>query len=551
MAGGKIATAYVQVMPSMDGVAPAVKQHFTGAGTSAGHAFGRKFGTAMKVGIGAAAAATTMIIKESIAEGAALEQSIGGIETLFGAGGKSLQEYADSIGTSAGEAREEYAKLIKAQEDVFRNAEDAYRTAGLSANEYMETVTGFSASLISSLGGDTEKAAAVADMALVDMADNANKMGTDMELLQNAYQGFAKQNYTMLDNLKLGYGGTKGEMERLLADAQKLTGVEYDIGNLADVYSAIHAIQGELGLTGATALEASTTMTGSFNSMKAAFKNVLGDLALGRPMEKSLKALTETTVTFLTGNFLPTVGNIFKGLPVVFSVLWDSLKDIDFKELVSNLASGFTTFLEENLDDVMGAGGELLYAIIDGFLEVLPELAGAAGEAVALMANYLLEHSDEIIAAAWELGKKAAQAIWDSLVAFWNGIDKHGLSVVDVVIRYNVIFGQEGAIGGVGGVDKKHGGRGGSFAIQEVTGFYAVSGSHAKGLDYVPYDGYIAELHEGEMILTRAQASAVRRGRTTGGGIVVNQYFYDKYKSAADQQAAARYEQEKAVMGLV
>ena len=546
MAGGKIATAYVQVMPSMDGVAPAVKQHFTGAGTSAGHAFGRKFGTAMKVGIGAAAAATTMIIKESLAEGAALEQSIGGIETLFGAGGKSLQEYADSIGTSAGEAREEYTKLIKAQEDVFRNAEDAYRTAGLSANEYMETVTGFSASLISSLGGDTEKAAAVADMALVDMADNANKMGTDMELLQNAYQGFAKQNYTMLDNLKLGYGGTKGEMERLLADAQKLTGVEYDIGNLADVYSAIHAIQGELGLTGATALEASTTMTGSFNSMKAAFKNVLGDLALGRPMEKSLKALAETTVTFLKDNFLPAVGNIFKGLPVAIATVWQELTDGDSDNWATNLRTKFETFIDEDLEGWLDAGGKMVYTLIDGGLEALPELATLAVKLGDKLGEYLVEHEEEIIEAGKKLGKKAAESIWDTLVIVFKGLCSENKLQAEVKVYGQYIVetyfttgkpAVQGALGGLG---------------NNTLGPAAIPfPSHAKGLDYVPYDGYIAELHEGEMILTRAQANAVRGGKAAGGRIVVNQYFYDKYKSAADQQAAARYEQEKAVMGLV
>ena len=157
----------------------------------------------------------------------------------------------------------EDASVVKA------NADAAFRTAGLSANAYMEQVTSFSASLISSLSGDTAKAATVADMALIDMADNANKFGTDMESIQNAYQGFAKQNYTMLDNLKLGYGGTKEEMQRLLSDAQKLTGTKYDIDNLADVYNAIHAIQENLGVTGTTAKEASSTFSGSFSAMKA------------------------------------------------------------------------------------------------------------------------------------------------------------------------------------------------------------------------------------------------------------------------------------------
>lgn len=176
-----------------------------------------------------------------------LEQNVGGVETLFG-------DAADA---------------------VIASADRAYQTAGMSANDYMSTVTSFSASLLQSLGGNTEEAAKVADMAIIDMADNANKMGTSMDMIQNAYQGFAKQNYTMLDNLKLGYGGTKTEMERLLADAEKLTGVKYDINNLNDVYQAIHAVQEEMGITGTTAKEAASTLEGSMASAKAAWDNFM------------------------------------------------------------------------------------------------------------------------------------------------------------------------------------------------------------------------------------------------------------------------------------
>jgi len=491
---GSIATAYVQVMPSMDGVAPAVKKHFTGAGKSAGHAFGGMFGTAMKVGLGAAAAGLSLTIKESLSEGAKLQQSLGGIETLFKG--------------SAG--------------DVIAAAEQAYRTAGLSANEYMETVTSFSASLISSLSGDTQRAAEVADMALVDMSDNANKMGSDMQSIQDAYQGFAKQNYTMLDNLKLGYGGTKSEMARLLADAQKLTGVEYDIGNLSDVYSAIHAIQGELGITGATAMEASTTLTGSFNSMKAAFKNVLGDLALGRPMEKSLNALAETTTTFLVDNFIPTVGNILKGLPRMISTLWGKLTDGNLGDWVSNLISSFSSYIDNNMEGALNAGGKLLYSIIDGIIEALPQLAETAVNVINKLGAYLSENSDELLAAAAELGAKAGEAIWESLVTVFEGLCRDTPLVVDAVFDLGTRF----------------------------AGMLGTDGSHANGLSYVPYDGYIAELHQGEMVLTRAQANAVRSGRV-GGDVIVNQYFYENHHTAADQMAAARYEQEKAVLGLV
>ncbi len=503
---GSVATAYVQVMPSMEGVAPKVKSYFGGAGQSAGKSFGSSMGVAMKAGFAAGAAGLGLVLKESIGAGANLQQSLGGIETLF----------------------KENAEGVKAA------AEQAYRTAGMSANKYMETVTGFSASLIQSLGGDTKAAASVADMALTDMSDNANKMGTDMQAIQDAYQGFAKQNYTMLDNLKLGYGGTKTEMQRLLADAQKLTGVEYNIDNLADVYSAIHAIQTEMGITGTTALEASTTLTGSFDSMKAAFQDVLGNLALGRPMEDSLEALAETTTTFLMDNLIPAAANVLGALPGAVSTLWGKLMPGSFSDLAGQAISSFTSFVTENLDDVLDSGGELLYTVIDGVVAVLPELAGAAGEIVGALGSYLIENADEMLAAAWELGQKTAQAIWDSLVALWNGLSTGGLSV-GINVEGSMSGAASGYAHGIGQSGSSHSGVGGSFA---------------KGLDYVPYDGFIAELHEGEMVLTRAQANAVRNGHI-GGGVTVVQHIHSEAKTAADLMQEARYEQEKAVLGLV
>lgn len=201
--------------------------------------------------VGATATAVGALVKQAVESYAEYEQLVGGVDTLFGSASAEVQKKADN----------------------------AYKTAGMSANEYMETVTGFSASLIQSLGGDTEKAAKYADMAITDMSDNANKMGTDMSLIQNAYQGFAKQNYTMLDNLKLGYGGTKEEMERLLKDASKISGIKYDISSYADIVDAIHVVQTEMGITGTTAKEASTTIQGSISSMKSAWQNLLTGLA--------------------------------------------------------------------------------------------------------------------------------------------------------------------------------------------------------------------------------------------------------------------------------
>ena len=223
----------------------------------------------------AAGAAAVTLAKKVVSSYAEFEQLEGGVKTLFGTETSSVEEYAASVGKSVGEVEGKYNSLLSAQKQVFNDANNAYKTAGLSANEYMNTVTSFSASLIASLDGDTEAAAKASNQAIIDMSDNANKMGTSMTLIQNAYQGFAKQNYTMVDNLKLGYGGTKTEMERLLKDAEKISGVKYDISNLNDVYSAIHVIQTEMGITGTTAKEAEKTISGSANAMKGAFQNLI------------------------------------------------------------------------------------------------------------------------------------------------------------------------------------------------------------------------------------------------------------------------------------
>lgn len=289
----ELGKAYVQIIPSARGMKGILSKELGAdipqVGKEVGESLaGKLIGVTKKL---IAAAGIGKLIHSSLMEGADLQQSLGGIETLFKGSADVVKKYAN----------------------------EAYKTTGLSANAYMENVTGFSASLLQSLGGDTRKAADVANMAMVDMADNSNKMGTSMDRIQDAYQGFAKQNYTMLDNLKLGYGGTKTEMQRLLADAQKLTGVKYDINNLSDVYQAIHAIQENLDITGTTAKEAATTFSGSFASMKAAAQNVLGKLALGEDIMPSLHQLFETVKTFLVGNLIPMVWNVLKGIPQVLA----------------------------------------------------------------------------------------------------------------------------------------------------------------------------------------------------------------------------------------
>lgn len=297
MTDATLGKAYVQIIPSAKGICGMLKKELSGEAEQAGDSAGKSIASRIKSAILGAGIGTAlgMAFKTAISEGAKLEQSIGGIETLFKESAGQMKKYA----------------------------QDAFKTAGLSANDFMEQATSFAAGLISSTGGDTQKAAEIANMALIDMSDNANKMGSDMESLQNAYQGFAKQNYTMLDNLKLGYGGTKEEMRRLLEDAQKLTGVKYDIDNLSDVYSAIHAIQNNLDITGTTAKEAKTTFTGSFNMMKASAMNLFGYMATGMDLGPAIHDLVSSAGVFIFDNFLPMIGQVAVEIP---EVLYEGLK---------------------------------------------------------------------------------------------------------------------------------------------------------------------------------------------------------------------------------
>lgn len=273
-----------------------------------------KVGKAAIIGATAAATAIGTITKFVIQHYAEYEQLAGGVETLFGAQGLSLKKYAQSIGQTVEQARGKYDQLIQAQTEVMNNAKVAYKTAGMSANDYMNTITSFAAALKQSTANETE-AAKVANQTVIDMADNANKMGTNMEDIQNAYQGFSKQNYTMLDNLKLGYSGTKTEMERLLQDAEKLTGIHYDINNLSDVYNAIHEIQKNLGITGTTAKEAMKTIDGAMKMTKASWDNLLTGLADPKQAVGPLISEFAKSLGILAKNVTPKIKEVFNALP--------------------------------------------------------------------------------------------------------------------------------------------------------------------------------------------------------------------------------------------
>ena len=366
-----------------------------------------KVGKGLAVAGAAAATAVTALVSKSVGAFADYEQLTGGVETLFGAGGRSVEEYAQSVGKSVSDIQGKYDSLMSAQNVVLENANKAYMTAGMSANEYMNTVTGFSASLISSLGGDTNKAADYANSALVDMSDNANKMGTDMESIKNAYQGFAKQNYTMLDNLKLGYGGTQEEMKRLLSDAEKLTGQRYDISSFADITQAIHAIQTQMDITGTTAKEASTTISGSWGSLKAAFQNVLVGLTTGGDMfDQSLDALINTAVTF-GQNIIPAIkgalsgiGYLIEGLaPVIGETIPPLINDLaptlanSAVSLISSLVNGLT----QNATQFSECLSNIIIVAVAGISTVVPQLLDAASKIVSNLMQGLTNSMPQIV----------------------------------------------------------------------------------------------------------------------------------------------------------
>lgn len=358
-----------------------------------------------------------------------LEQNVGGVETLFG-------DAADA---------------------VIASADRAYQTAGMSANDYMSTVTSFSASLLQSLGGNTEEAAKVADMAIIDMADNANKMGTSMDMIQNAYQGFAKQNYTMLDNLKLGYGGTKTEMERLLADAEKLTGVKYDINNLNDVYQAIHAVQEEMGITGTTAKEAASTLEGSMASAKAAWDNFMngsGDAdqladAFATAADNIVKNLAEIiprfaeTLPALGGAIIAQIPGLVAAIvPAVLSAGQSVLKqlqgavlDFDFAGTADKVAQMITGFIEgDGLGSLLDTLVTIFTGIVNGISSMLPSLLPALIELISYVVTSLLDQLPAILDCALELILGLAQGILAALPVLIEALPEVISSIVEFLI---------------------------------------------------------------------------------------------------------------------
>jgi len=483
-----------------------------------------------------AANLATTLAKTGISFASDMEQNIGGVETLFG----------------------------DAAEIVFKNADQAYKTAGMSANDYMETVTGFAAALKQSTQTEAE-AAKIADMAIIDMSDNANKMGTDMSMIQNAYQGFAKQNFMMLDNLKLGYGGTQGEMERLLEDAMLLTGKAYNISNLADIFEAIHAIQVELGIAGTTAEEASTTLSGSAGSAKSAWENLLSNAML-----EAIPKLTELINKIMEWVQLnpEKVQQFSDAITNIATVSFDAMLN-GFQWLTSNgesVGTALTTIATAMAVAAVAAHpyaaavtavvaalaylnsetgkkrGEFTH-VFDGYseenLQTLQNWVDAANEAKRAEDAYMNSLSEDDYAAydsAWRKAdamQKEVEAIDGLLDAYrryetaqgtGGGNDMHidiplqvsedsegnmqdeinGMSLESIV---NLVADTSGLQAAVNATKLTS-----TVQVFGTGGTVSVDGSHASGLDRVPRDGYLARVHKDEAILDKTDASIWRGG---------------------------------------
>ena len=526
-------------------------------------------GKVVATGLAAGAAAVGALTKAAVDGYAEFEQLTGGVETLFKDSAGAVKEYAAN----------------------------AYQTAGMSANEYMDTVTSFSASLLQGLGGDTAKAAEVADRAIRDMSDNANKMGTSISMIQNAYQGFAKQNYTMLDNLKLGYGGTASEMARLINDsgvlgdeitvtAETINDVSFD-----KIIEAIGVIQDRMDITGTTAREASETIAGSFSSAKSAWQNLLVGLADdGADLEKLIDKFVDS-VGVAAGNIIPRVEIALNGaaklvdrlFPVIVEKIPEILNNVlpqiitsaitivetlvgqlietitdsqtldrvlnSAVSIIVAIANGLVEFLpklvdasvsvirkivevltqKDVLDKLLDATIAIIQAIAEGLVEFLPELINAAVTIIVRLIEYILDpdNLEKIIEATITLITTLANGLLDNVGLLMESAVEIAKSFIGAILSVNwldvgwqIISGiGEGLIDAWNNFTTKH-----SWAAELLTktatafaagGSNALIGalpSHADGLDYVPYDGYVAELHRGEMVVPAAQSQMLRSG---------------------------------------
>lgn len=495
----------------------------------------------------AGAAAVSALTTLAVNSYANYEQLVGGVETLYKSSADTVQKYAAI----------------------------AYKTAGMSANDYMETATSFAAALVSSLGGDTAAAAELANTAVSDMSDNVNKFGSDAESVKAAYNGFAKGQFQLLDNLKIGYGGTKTEMQRLLADADELNAkqgiyTKYSIDSFSDIVQAIHVVQTEMGITGTTAREASSTIQGSTSAAKAAWSNLVTGVAddnadfillvndfvdsvgtaaqnilprieialdgaakliehLVPPIMAKLPALIETVLPKLARSAVNIVQKLVSeiranaGKPIDSAVQIITVLGNGIYQMLPTVAQSalqiiltMVSKLNENLPQMLDTAGRMLIAFVQGISNHLPDIVKAAGSIIGTLLTYFVNHLPEIVNGALKMGSaivdgimQGISAAWDGLVSWFNGI-------------FNSLFGNR------------------SVNVN-VNGASSSNRRHAGGLDYVPYNDYVANLHRGEMVLTAREADEYRKNGVQGGtGFVVNQTIYAAKQTPVELAAATR-----------
>lgn len=479
----------------------------------------------------AGAAAVSALTTLAINSYADYEQLVGGVETLYKDSAAKVQQYAA----------------------------DAYKTSGMTANEYMTTATSYAAALVSSLGGDTEQAAELSNMAVSDMADNWNKFGSSADSVQAAYNGFAKGQFQLLDNLKLGYGGTKEEMERLLDDANKLNAAQgkytdYSIDSFSDIILAIHDIQTEYDITGTTAKEASTTISGSLSAAKAAWANLVTGVAddnanfeqlisnfvdsattaasniiprvevalngaakliesLVPPIMAELPGLIETVlpqlaqsavnivqtlVTEISANAAQLIDSAIQIITVLGNGIYQMLPTVAQSAL--QIVLTLVSKLNENLPQMLDTAGQMLIAFVEGVSEHLPEIMLAAASIVETLLTYFIEHLPDIVESAMQMGDAVIDGIIDGISAAWDGL----------VSWFNGLW------------DSLFGNR----SVNVDVNSSGTTGGRAGGLDYVPYNNYVANLHRGEMVLTANEADSYRRGKGSSNGFNLTQNIY-------------------------
>lgn len=572
---------------------------------------GKGLKKAAKIGVAAVSGAATAIgilTKKSLDNYAEYEQLVGGVETLFGAGGKSLEEYAAEEGKTVDQIRGAYDNLLAAEKTVLANADKAYESAGLSANEYMSTVTSFSASLLQNLNGDTQAAADLADQAIVDMSDNVNKLGTDMEMIQNAYQNFAKGQFMLLDNLRLGYGGSQTEMKRLIRDAAKLDdSVDASSMSFDNILRAIHAVQTEMGITGTTAKEASTTIEGSAKAARAAWNNLTVAMASGSDdLEAKLDAFVNSAETYAE-NMLPRISVIIRSgakvlkklAPEISKMLPEITREIlpDLADAAVELLIGLGGAIIDNVDILIETAEEAVDRIGEALAEKLPGFGwlfedlsdkvwmvvnaliafktikgiaeftsltskAMAGLTAATQAQTVAQtalntatmgYVGLIVAGVVALGTATYQAIVRSIEGTkqtleerekngeskFVGWEDYGKDSEDIYFGRNAKNFISGSV--VGNETEEEV----AEKLEEILkkknyekGGMLVDGSHRLGLARVPYDGYIAELHEGERVLTRREAQRRDKIKTsTSINITINGAKYNDEQSLAEAVA--------------